>query len=443
MNHRLFCLLLGVLLLPIGALSAEEEAVVTVFRHAPRRAAEAEALAGRLRELLTETGRLRLVSTERLRKVREDFPMGCGDVDCAWFVGRETGARLVIAGTLNCQGRDMAIQYLLVRARERAVLKKGEVACPGGLENLEEAVRKLAWAVVSEPDEEPPEQWVETGREGPRLPDFQEWSFPWEQKVAPGDENGHEFVRIPGGEYWVGSSDPEAPPEEQPRHRVYLFPFALARAETTRRQFQTFLEETGHTPRYFDPNVTLSFPRAAGLEQHPACLVSWDDATAYCLWLSRRTGQTYRLPTEAEWEAAATGQVARIYPWGDDFDQNTAYCNYIGLHLEETSSAGPKTRPVGSFREGTGPFGLLDMAGNVWEWCRDYYDPRFYRRSPYENPVLAECESCRERVIRGGAWNSSRRYLRCTARGSARQNARQPDLGFRPARVEKDAEAPR
>jgi formylglycine-generating enzyme required for sulfatase activity len=151
--------------------------------------------------------------------------------------------------------------------------------------------------------------------------------------------------------------------------------------------------------------------------------VSWDDAVAFCKWLSQATGRTFRLPTEAEWEKAARGDDGRIYPWGNEWE--VTRLNGESMH--------GGTTPVGQFSPaGDSPFGLADASGNVWEWCADWYADKTYERrarAMARDPKgPADGEGC---VVRGGAFDSSPRHLRCAHRNwyypfNARKN-----VGFR------------
>ena len=145
--------------------------------------------------------------------------------------------------------------------------------------------------------------------------------------------------------------------------------------------------------------------------EHPVVNINWFQAGEYCEWLGGR------LPTEAEWEKAARGTDGRIYPWGATPDPNRA--NY--LNSGDPFDNG--TAPVAYYREGNrdgrSPYGVLDMAGNVWEWTQDEYDSAYYQRSPRDNPVNYELRTHFlhiERVVRGGSWFSTAFLIRTTAR---------------------------
>jgi formylglycine-generating enzyme required for sulfatase activity len=148
--------------------------------------------------------------------------------------------------------------------------------------------------------------------------------------------------------------------------------------------------------------------------------ISWYEAEAYARWLSETTGHRYRLPTEAEWEKAARGTDGRTYPWVGEFDKNL--CNSYESGLSRTS-------PVGIFPKGKSPYGCCDMAGNVWEWCSDWFGEKYYATSPEKNPQGPSFGSFR--VSRGGGWLFVAGYCSSSFRSRRDPVFRIADLGFR------------
>jgi serine/threonine-protein kinase len=207
------------------------------------------------------------------------------------------------------------------------------------------------------------------------------------------------------------------------RRTVYLDSFYLARHAVTNRQFQQFLDATGYRPSAPEAARFLHHWRngrhTADLASHPVVFVSWLDARAYCRWAGRR------LPTEAEWEKAARGTDGHRYPWGRD-EPTPEHANFGRMR-------GGGTAPVDAFPRGASPYGILGMAGNVFEWCEDVDDPGFYLNGPDHNPrntIQPGTASC---VIRGGSWMFDGRSLRTYARASFAPHFRLDTLGFRVA----------
>lgn len=208
--------------------------------------------------------------------------------------------------------------------------------------------------------------------------------------------DGATLVFIPPGEFMMGSdeSDPEADSDEQPQHTVYLDAFWMDRTEVTNDMYRKCVQagscsEPAHSRRY----------TSLGHANHPALGISWDQAVAYCTWAGRR------LPTEAEWEKAARGTDGRLYPWGME-TPDPSRLNFDHV-VDDTTE-------VGSYPAGASPYGVLDMAGNVWEWAADGYDEDYYAQSPAENPTGGD--SVNRRVLRGGSWNTQAHNVRVTNR---------------------------
>ena len=156
--------------------------------------------------------------------------------------------------------------------------------------------------------------------------------------------------------------------------------------------------------------------------------VSWYDAVAYCNWLAEVTGKPYNLPSEVEWEKGARGSDGHIWPWGDQWDAGR--CNSIESGPDDST-------PVGAYPTGASPYGLLDMAGNVWEWTRslwgeDFDNPSF--KYPYDLADGREDSGASggvRRVLRGGAFTRSRGYVRCAYRGRSYPHPRHKNYGLR------------
>ncbi len=229
------------------------------------------------------------------------------------------------------------------------------------------------------------------------------------EEVPDYDTNvlGIEWVRIPAGEFQMGDNFDEGEADERPVHTVYLSTYHISRYEITFKQYDTFCEETNR-PKPQDDGW--------GRGSRPVINVSWDYARAFCSWLSKKTGKSILLPTEAQWEKAARGTDQRRYPWG----HSAPDCS------RANHCCGTQTRPVGSYPAGVSPYGLHDMAGNVAEWCQDLYDPTYYGHSPSRDPegpgTQNERYAFQESVVRGGSF-------RCPAAGAA--SVRAADRGHR------------
>lgn len=214
----------------------------------------------------------------------------------------------------------------------------------------------------------------------------------------------------------MGSSDIDslAAFDEKPQHRVYLAEYWIGSTEVTVSQFRAFVEATG----YSADSAALPSDR----DDHPVTSVSWDDAVAFCKWVSQVTGRAVRLPTEAEWEKASRGTDGRLYPWGNELaDSTRANFNHVEDEGDSTS--------VGNYPRGASPYGAMDMAGNVWEWVNDWYQEYYYADSPYLNPPGPS--SGNGRVLHSGSWNDSQGGVRAAARGGISPDRRLENAGFR------------
>lgn len=190
---------------------------------------------------------------------------------------------------------------------------------------------------------------------------------------------------VPAGEFTMGSNDWW--PKSQPEHRRRLKAFYMDKYEVTNKRYKTFVDATGHRP----PDHWQGDRIPPGRENHPVVFVDWFDADAYCKW------ERKRLPAEDEWEKAARGTDKRTFPWGDKFAKEKANTPQYD-HKD--------TMPVGSFENGKSPYGIYDMAGNVWEWTTDWFNPYPGNKHPDEN--YGE----KFKSVRGGSWYDCT-YYKC------------------------------
>lgn len=234
------------------------------------------------------------------------------------------------------------------------------------------------------------------------------------RSYTQGEERIHEvdgsvLVFVPGGEYTMGAED--ITDEEKPVHKVTLSPFWVGKYPVTCQQYGQFL-----AARPEHPKPAAWDDKRFNQPRQPVVGVSWEDARVYCEWAG------LLLPSEAQWEAAARGPEARRFPWGND-EPTPRHANF------DSTEGGPT--PVGNYPLGVGPFGTLDQAGNVWEWCLDVWDAEAYRdRNGKKDPVSPEGEAA-GRSLRGGAWDYPAGHLAAAYRDGDRAADRDGGVGFR------------
>ena len=230
-------------------------------------------------------------------------------------------------------------------------------------------------------------------------PVFTSTSTPFPEEIV--DSKGVSMRLVPAGEFTMGS---ETYDDEKPIHQVYLDAYYMDKYEVTNALYQACVSAGVCDP----PHETGSYTRSSyyGNSQYadyPVINVDWNQAKTYCEW------RDARLPTEAEWEKAARGTDGRTYPWGNEWDvRSTRRLNFsdkndpTGASDTVADDGYADTAPVGSYPNGVSPYGLYDMAGNVWEWVADWYSETFYQSSPFENPLGPN--SGQYRALRGGSW---------------------------------------
>jgi formylglycine-generating enzyme required for sulfatase activity len=234
------------------------------------------------------------------------------------------------------------------------------------------------------------------------------------------------MIEIPAGEFIMGDES------DGPQHTRYLPAYRIGKYPVTNAQYRRFVEDGGYTEKWRTCWTAAGWQwRSQGdvkeplfwndpqwnLDNHPVVGVSWYEAVAYCNWLTATTGQSYRLPSEAEWEKAARGTDARKWPWGDNFMQGEA--NTWDSEIRQTST-------VGLFPRGHSPCDLQDCAGNVWEWCATKWQ-NSYQDYADDNDLNGDDVRC----LRGGSWGSAQSLARVACRNRFTPDGRNVLQGFR------------
>jgi formylglycine-generating enzyme required for sulfatase activity len=229
-----------------------------------------------------------------------------------------------------------------------------------------------------------------------------------------------EMIVIPAGEFMMGSpaTDKDSYTFELPQHPVTIArPFAISKFDVTFDDWDACIS-VGACPKAADSGY--------GRNTRPVINVGWADAQTYVAWLSKMTGQPYRLLTEAEWEYAARAGSTTVYYWGDEIGKGNANCSGCGSQWDKR-----QTSPVGSFKPNA--FGLYDMAGNVWQWIEDCWNDD-YKGAPTDGSAWTSGD-CSTRVVRGGSWVGNPQALRSAYRYWYSTDLRNLNLGFRVGRT--------
>lgn len=364
---------------------------------------QGELFAETVQTCLASSGAVRLVERIRLADALKELNLqdsAAVDASSARRLGKLVGAKYALVGASR-KGPDgkLHVSCRLVVTETGEDVPGVAARCSTDPNSWEQAVVAMAGDLLDR-------------MRGTVLPSAIETAAPTQQGVElrVNAVDGAEMVYVPPGEFTMGSDDGAY--YEKPEHRVFLDGYWIYKCEVTVAQYRRFCSATNR--------AMPEAPRWGWLDDHPIVNVSWADAEAYAKWAGGR------LPTEAEWEKSARGTDGRAYPWGDQWDPKR--CN-------SHESAVGKTTPVGSFPAGTSPCGADDLAGNVWEWCADWYDSSYYSLRIARNPTGPVSGS--RRVVRGGGWYSKFDYgvqcYRCSARFCNPPSYSGNYLGFRVA----------
>lgn len=349
----------------------------------------ASAVSEMLRTEMIKTGRYLVIERNEMRKILDEQGMsksGCSEQACAVEMGKLLSAKKMLVGTLaHVRGQTMIMVRVIDVENGSADFGDDVIAASLQAKDLKPAVSVLVGRLTA--------RIFKIGYD----PDAHKKKEHIDLKGKPGEVRtigGMEFIFIPGGRFMMGSRDGEE--SEKPVHRVSVDGFWIGRYEVTRAQYSSIM---GGDPSYFQ-----------GSDRHPARYpverVTWSNAAEFCEKFGEMLGVDARLPYEAEWEYAARAGSATRYYWGDGPDGRymvSAQNSYdLGKGHKDYG-----TRAVGSTMPNQ--FGIFDMSGNVAEWCHDWYDEKYYARSPEKNPVVKNRVS-EWKVRRGGSWYTSDKH---------------------------------
>jgi len=372
----------------------------------------AASLSDYLRVQLINTQKFDIVTRENMEEVLKEqkFQLsGCTSRECVVQVGQLLGVRRMFAGVITKIGATYVVTLKIIDVESGKIGKAETEECAkceedALLVSMRNIANKIAGLPVQSGVVSQAVQPVPAGISGA-------------VKEVTWEKDGSIMVLVPEGEFTMGSNESD---DEKPPHKVYIDAYYIDKYEVTNQQFKRFVDETGYKTdaekggggwvydgkdwkQKFSASWKDPFGDGVGISNkmsHPVVQVSWNDAVAYAKWAGKR------LPTEAEWEKAARGADGRKYPWGNEW--NGKNCNFADRNTDFSWSDknvddGYKyLAPVGSYPAGASPYGVMDMAGNVWEWCSDWYDKNYYKNSPSKNPQGPSAASAR--VIRGGSW---------------------------------------
>jgi sulfatase modifying factor 1 len=331
----------------------------------------------------------------------------CNEGDCEVETAKNIGADFVVSGSVARIDGVYVVTLKLFETAKANLLATDRIEAKSQLEvsrQLRQHGRTLASNNIGPRPAQPP-----VASTSPLLP---QPPAPASQPVRGCATNQ---IAIPGGTFWMGSEDGDS--NEKPVHKVTLSPYCIDKTEVTVAAYRECVRAGECRPASTSKFCTWG---EAGHEQHPLNCVDWNQAKAYCEWMGGR------LPTEAQWEFAARGNDGRKYPWGNENPSPSR------LNMGGKQDGWEATAPVGSYPLGASPFGVLDMAGNVWEWTADRYES--YSAAPQKAPQGTQL-SASLRVNRGGGWISTApSRVRVAVRLWNDPSDRLNDLGFRCAR---------
>ncbi|MDD5766447.1 MAG: SUMF1/EgtB/PvdO family nonheme iron enzyme [Candidatus Marinimicrobia bacterium] len=396
---------------------------------------DASALTDRLRLELFLSGKFVVLERDKMDAILKEWQFqlsGCTSDACVVEVGQLLAVEQMVAGSVSKVGQTYSVTARLIGVEKGNLIGGGKCDLKGDIGDVMTCLSSVASQLSGDQQ------------------------IPSAQKPQPLKQAEGNMIFVKGGTFQMGSNDGED--DEKPVHTITVSDFWIGKYEVTVAEFEKFISETGYqtdaekgdgsnfwTGSTWEKKAGVNWRcdaqgnvRRSSELNHPVIHVSWNDAVAYCDWLSRKTGRIYRLPTEAEWEyAARSGGKNYKYAWGNFGPEGKLGGNVADESAKKAlgwsgtwegyDDGYVYTAPVGFFEPNE--LGLYDMTGNVWEWCADWYDAKYYKKSPQNDPQGPS--SGDSRVLRGGSWGDGPIYVRCAFRVGSNPGFRNNGSGFR------------
>lgn len=382
-------------------------------------AAEAGMLTDKLINELVNNGAYKVVERSKrdeiLREQGFQQTGACDQGRCLVEAGQLLGVQRMIGGTVGKLGAVYAIELRVMDVRTGGIDQAFSRNYTGDVSKLLDAMREAAAAFSGNNPGTSDRATYPAASSGAPRSSVNRLGY----REFVNEKDGSVLIEIPAGKFLMGADSGST--TQQPAHLVHLNKYSIGKYEVTVGQFKRFCKA-----------VKRAFPDQPDWnneDDQPVVNVTWADAQGYCSWAG------LRLPTEAEWEKAARGTDGRLYPWGDRWAG--ADCNHgidaSFISAEDTSDGFRYTAPVGEYSDGESPYGCYNMAGNVYEWCGDWFDDSYYRTSPERNPTGPSKPTDR-RVCRGGCYYSNPGRSSAINRSAQEPGKVGQGIGFRVAK---------
>ncbi len=332
------------------------------------------------------------------------------EIERANKIAEVYGVTAIITGSVEQVNNSLVISGQLMDAKSGEILQTADVVCRNKeIDNLSQYLYAIAQALSTQQTES---NWIEP-------------------------VSNMAFVKVPKGCYQMGSN--QGSQDQKPAHKVCINSFWMGQYEVSVKQYQQFVQETKRYPDWLDPDSFFNIStgvmdaykklgiRLTGSD-YPIVGISFNDATAFAQWLTDKTGQVFRLPTEAEWEyACRNGGKTIKYPWGNQAPVCEQQVKNGAKFDDKDKCPDSGAEPVGSYAGNL--LAIYDMSGNVWEWVQDHYESSAYLSHAIDNPIHITKQS--QHVVRGGSWHFYQDRLSCYARYYYDVKRKTNNLGFR------------